>query len=213
MCFNHLELLLVHTLIHISIAGNPASLNCTPQDYVCDGHQVVCNCTATCGNIIHWWDNNTVTFCTRTQYCDDMDLKCPPPVCTEVITRNNCNSSSSSGTFTSRLNFTANLEMERIQIGCFTTPDAAVNNSTNRSMPSTNESCTPVRELSSEENSVTMWHVTNCTGMYVELQHCNKYKLPDMQNETNCWLQFSYCGLVSPLVIQPYIFPVQHSRA
>ena len=151
----------MHTLIHISIAGNPASLTCTPEAYVCDGQEVVCDCTATCNHVIQWWDNNTVTFCSRTQYYNDTGLHCLPPVCMEVITRNNCNSSSSSGTFTSRLNFTANLEMERIQIGCYITPDA-----TNTSMPPTNESCTPMRELSSEENSVIMWHVTNCTGIY-----------------------------------------------
>ena len=175
----------MHTLIHISIAGNLASLNCTPQGYyVCDGHEVVCNCTTTCDNFLQWWDNNTVTFSSRTQYCDDMVPQCIDDVCTEVIARNNCDSSSSSGTFTSRLNFTANAEMERIQIGCYI-------EATNTSMLPTSESRSPMREQSSELNSVTMWRVTNCTGMYMELQHCNKYKLPDMQNETNCWLQFS----------------------
>ena len=110
-------------------------------------------------------------FSSRTQYHNDMDPQCLDDVCVEVITRNNCNSSSSSGTFTSRLNFTANVEMERIQIGCYITPEA-----TNTSMLLTSESRSPMRELSMEQNSVTMWRVTNCTGIYMELKHCNKYK-------------------------------------
>ena len=199
----------MHTLIHISTAGNLASLSCTPNtSYVCDGAEVICSCVATCDKVIQWRDDRTVTFCSRTQYYDDSGPECLPPVCMEVIARNNCTSSSSSGNFTSRLHFNSSLEMESIHIGCYIIPEAPDSNLTN----TTNESCGPPIQLSSlEQYSATMWRVTNCTGIYMQLEqvHSNKNNWPNIRKSGDC--SSVQCGLVSPLVLQLYIFPVQHS--
>ena len=84
--------------------ASAVNLNCTSQTSVCDGEEVVCNCTAPCSEPIHWWDNLTiVSFCSRTQLCNGNrqdcvpDISGSPPVRVEVI---NC---SSTDTFTSRL--------------------------------------------------------------------------------------------------------------
>ena len=119
-------------------------MNCTPRTYVCDGEEVVCNCTAPCSEaIIHWWDNN-ITFCSDTKFCGSGDLIQPGILHVEVI---DCpNSSVCSDTFTSRLSYNAsNSSRTNIQIGC----SLAVNN----------ETCSSQREDS------VMLPLINCTGM------------------------------------------------
>ena len=131
---------------------NAVNLYCNQQNYVCDGQEVVCNCTAACTELIHWWDNNTISplFCSRTQLCNGNGSNCTLdtsyPVHVGVI---NC---SSSDTFTSRLRYNASLEMlgstsTTIQIGCST----AVNG------------CSPEGEPSDTEFVSLL--VINCTGI------------------------------------------------
>ena len=131
--------------------ASAVNLNCTPQTYVCDGEEVVCNCTAPCSELIHWWDNQTISFCSRTQLCNGNRQDCvpdtSPPVHVEVI---NC---SSTDIFTSRLSYNASLETgsnnKVIQIGC----SSAVNSST----------CSPEAEASDAESVMLL--VINCTGI------------------------------------------------
>ena len=127
------------------------NLNCTPQTSVCDGQEVVCNCTTACSSeAIHWWDNSTATFCTDTKICGSGDMIQPGTLRVEVI---DCpNSSACSDTFTSRLSYNASLSHgTNIQIGC----SSAVNQST----------CSPERVPPVTE-FVTLL-VTNCTGIYI----------------------------------------------
>ena len=127
--------------------ASAVNLNCAPQTYVCDGEEVVCNCTAPCIQEIHWWDNKTISFCSRTQLCNGNRQTCvpdkSPPVHVEVI---NC---SNSDTFTSRLSYNASVSTSTtIQIGC--------------SSSRINTTCSPEDPLDSE--SVTL-PVRNCTGI------------------------------------------------
>ena len=133
--------------------ASAVNLNCTPQTSVCDGEEVVCNCTAPCSETIHWWDSRTISFCSRTQLCNGNrencvpDISGSPPVRVEVI---NC---SSTDIFTSRLSYNASLEIgsnsKIIQIGC----SSAVNDST----------CSPEGDASDAESVMLL--VMNCTGI------------------------------------------------
>ena len=146
------QITLYYVKFSLYAVASAVNLNCTPQGYVCDGEEVVCNCTAPCSEPIHWWDNQTISFCSRTQLCNGIRQNCVPdtlpPVHVEVI---NC---SSTDTFTSRLSYNASLSTSRnIQIGC---------SSSNIS----GTTCTP--EDPSDSLSVTL-PVRNCTGTkYVE---------------------------------------------
>ena len=119
-------------------------MNCTPQTSVCDGEEVVCNCTAACNETIHWWDNNTATFCSDTKFCGSDDMILPGILRVEVI---DCpNSSACSGTFTSRLSYNAtHSSRTNIQIGC----SLAVNSDT----------------CSSQREDSVLLPLINCTGM------------------------------------------------
>ena len=131
--------------------ASAVNLNCNQQNYVCDGEEVVCNCTAPCREPIHWWDNQTISFCSRTQLCNGNRQNCEPdispPVHVKII---DC--LSRSDTFTSCLSYNASLEMgsnsRTIQIGC----SSAMIGST----------CSPEGEPSDAE-SVSLL-VINCTG-------------------------------------------------
>ena len=143
------QITLYYVKFSLHAVASAVSLNCTPQTYVCDGEEVVCNCTAPCSETIHWWDNRTISFCSRTQLCNGNrencvpDISGSPPVRVEVI---NC---SSTDIFTSRLSYNASLSTSRsIQIGC----------SSSRISRTT---CSPEEPLDSE--SVTL-PVRNCTG-------------------------------------------------
>ena len=135
--------------------ASAVNLNCTSQTSVCDGEEVVCNCTAPCSEPIQWWDNQTISFCSLTQLCNGNRHMCvpdtsgSPPVRVEVI---NC---SSTDNFTSRLSYNASLSTSTsIQIGC---SSSRINGTT----------CSPEEPLDSE--SVTL-PVRNCTGIkYVEI--------------------------------------------
>ena len=132
--------------------ASAVNLNCEPQTSVCDGEEVVCNCTAACNETIHWWDNRTISFCGDTKFCGSNDMIRPGILRVEVI---DCpNSSACSGTFTSRLNYNASHRSRtNIQIGC---SSSSINDTT----------CSPEEPLNSE--SVTL-PVRNCTGTrYVE---------------------------------------------
>ena len=98
-----------------------ANLNCTPnQHYVCAGKTVNCFCSAACNETIMWsspTDNNV----TGTQLCNSCGPSTSSAVHVEVIA---CNSSSCSGTFTSRLSYNVSLRMgSSIQIDCSIVPD------------------------------------------------------------------------------------------
>ena len=128
--------------------ASAVNLNCTPQTSVCDGEEVVCNCTAACNETIHWWDNRTISFCSLTQLCNGNRPNCTPdtspPVHVEVI---NC---SSTDIFTSRLSYNASLNTGRsIQIGC---SSSSINDTT----------CSPEEPLDSESFILP---VRNCTGI------------------------------------------------
>ena len=139
----------MNIIFSLYAVASAVDLNCNQQNYVCDGEEVVCNCTAPCSEPIHWWDNNTISFCSRTQLCNGNRQNCEPdtspPVRVEVI---NC---SSFDTFTSRLSYNASLEIRStsttIQIGC----SSSVNG------------CSPQGEPSDSE-SVSLL-VINCTGI------------------------------------------------
>ena len=150
---------LCYVKFSIYAVASAVNLNCTPRTYVCDGEEVVCNCTAPCSEPIHWWDNQTISFCSRTQLCNGIRQNCVPdtlpPVHVEVI---NC---SSTDTFTSRLSYNASLSTSRnIQIGC---SSSSIDDTTSSINGTT---CSPEDPLDSE--SVTL-PVKNCTGIkYVE---------------------------------------------
>ena len=134
-----------------------ANFSCTPQSPVCDGEEVVCSCTADCGETMHWW-NGGVYFCTATALNLSSNTNIPgsePPVLLEVA--NDC----SSGTFTSQLSFNASLDVTNntdTRIGCFV--------SIREGEHVFNGNCTPIREpLGPERNYNTTLSVTNCTGM------------------------------------------------
>ena len=147
------QITLYYVKFSLYAVASAVSLNCTPQTYVCDGEEVVCNCTAPCSEVIHWWDNNTIPFCSRTQLCNGNrencvhDISGSPPVRVEVI---NC---LSTDIFTSRLSYNASLEIgsnsKIIQIGC----SSAVNDST----------CSPEGDASDAESVMLL--VINCTGI------------------------------------------------
>jgi len=130
-----------------------------PPSSVCNGEEVVCNCTADCNDVIHWW-NGDIYFCTHTTL-NDSGIISVPPVRVEVFP-NDC--TSNSGTFTSQLSFNVSLDVTNntdTQIGCYISPIQG------GSGPIfSNNSCTPIREPSDQEqNSNITLHVTNCTGM------------------------------------------------
>ena len=135
---------LYYVLLHAVTGVFSLPMSCTPQTYVCDGEEVVCNCTAACNEIIHWWDNNTATFCGDTKFCGSNDLIQPGILRVEVI---DCpNSSACSGTFTSRLSYNASHSSRtNIQIGC----SLAVNSDT----------------CSSQREDSVILPLINCTGI------------------------------------------------
>ena len=126
-------------------------MNCTHQTYVCDGEEVICNCTAACKETIQWWDNQTISFCGDPKFCGSQSYMTKNgTLCVEVI---DCpNSSDCSVTFTSRLSYIASLSTSTtIQIGC---SSGVINGTT----------CSPEEPLGSD--SVTL-PVRNCTGTYI----------------------------------------------
>ena len=133
--------------------ASAVNLNCTHQTYVCDGEKVVCNCTAACNETIHWWDNQTISFCTDTKFCGSQSYMTKNGTLRAEVT--DCpNSSACSDTFTSCLSYIATLSNStNIQIGC--SSDSAVINDT---------TCSPKELL--YPKSVTL-PVTNCTGIYI----------------------------------------------
>ena len=143
------------------MANGLANFSCMPRSPVCDGEDVVCSCTADCGNNIHWW-NGGVYFCTVTALDISRNTTIPgsePPAYLEVT--NDC----PSGTFTSRLSFNASLDAvvtnnTDTPIGCFV--------SIREGGHVFNGNCTPIREpLGPERNYNTTLSVTNCTGMEI----------------------------------------------
>ena len=144
-----------------------------PQSSVCNGEEVVCNCTADCNDVIHWW-NDCDYFCIIATVKESGITLVPVRV--EVL-RNDC--ISNSGTFTSQLSFNVSLDVTNntdTQIGCYISPIQGGsgqifpnNTCTPTREPSDQEqntSCTPIREPSDQEqNSNITLHVTNCTGM------------------------------------------------
>ena len=130
--------------------ASAVNLNCTHQTYVCDGEKVVCNCTAACNETIHWWDNQTISFCSDTKFCGSRNYtRKNGTLHVEVI---DCNSSTCSSTFTSRLSYVASLSNSTIiQIGC---SSAVINGTT----------CSPEEPL--DPKSVTL-PVRNCTGINI----------------------------------------------
>ena len=139
------------------MANGLENFSCMPRSPVCDGEEVVCSCTADCGETMHWW-NGDVYFCTATAVNFSSNTNIPgfePPVLLEVT--NDC----SSGTFTSRLSFNASLDVTNntdTRIGCFV--------SIHEGGHVFNGNCTPIREpLGPERNYNTTLSVTNCTGM------------------------------------------------
>ena len=144
-----------------------------PRSSVCNGEEVVCNCTADCNDVIHWW-NDCDYFCIIATVKESGITLVPVRV--EVL-RNDC--ISNSGTFTSQLSFNVSLDVTNntdTQIGCYISPIQGGsgqifpnNTCTPTREPSDQEqntSCTPIREPSDQEqNSNITLHVTNCTGM------------------------------------------------
>ena len=127
------------------------NLTCTPQTSVCDGQELVCNCTSDCSSdAVHWWDNRTATFCTDTKICGSDSMIQPGILRVEVI---DCPTSSAcSDIFTSRLSYNASLSHgTNIQIGC----SSAVRQ---------DGTCSPERD-SPDTGFVTLL-VTNCTGIH-----------------------------------------------
>ena len=145
-----------------SMANGLANFSCMPRSPVCDGEEVVCSCTADCGETIHWW-NGDVYFCTATALNFSSNTTIPgsePPVLLKVLP-NDC----PSGTFTSLLSFNASLEVTNntdTQIGCFISPPPVPGAPVDSIF---NGNCTPIREPSGQErNYNTTLDVTDCTG-------------------------------------------------
>ena len=70
-----------------SMANGLANFSCMPRSPVCDGEEVVCSCTADCGETIHWW-NGDVYFCTATALNFSSNTTIPgsePPVLLKVL--------------------------------------------------------------------------------------------------------------------------------
>ena len=161
------QITLYYVKFSLHVVASAVNLNCEPQTSVCDGDEVVCNCTAPCSEAIFWWDNQTISFCSRTLVCvSGANTTCSgantlPPVHVEVI---NC---SSTGTFTSRLSYNASLSTSRnIQIGCLS---SRINDTTSSIYGTTSSingtTCSPEELLDSE--SVTL-QVRNCTGIQLD---------------------------------------------
>ena len=143
-----------------SMANGLANFSCMPQSPVCDGEEVVCSCTADCGETMHWW-NGDVYFCGATALSNGRDTPVAgrgPPVYLKVIA-DDC----PSGTFTSRLSFNASLDVTNntdTQIGCFISPPPGAD-----MRNPFNSNCTPIREPSGQEqNYNTTLDVIDCTG-------------------------------------------------
>ena len=127
-----------------------------PWSPVCDGEEVVCSCTADCGETTHWWNGGVYFLHIATALNSSRNTTAPGSDLPVSVT-NDC----PSGTFTSQLSFNASLDVTNntdTRIGCFV------------SIPFGelvfNGNCTPIREpLGPERNYNTTLSVTNCTGM------------------------------------------------